>query len=90
MLSHPVSLHIPRRHVLLVLPALDLSLLLLPLGGSLPPYPYPVRRLRLIPCRLAGEEDHADFLTDIISQAQPIKQADQSIKFILDPEGARR
>ena len=90
MLSHLVTHHISRRHLLPALPVLYPSILSVLVGGALPRYPYPVRRLRLIPRRLSGAADHSDCIPDISPQAHPIKQADQVFKCTLDPEGVQR
>ena len=66
------------------------SLLSLPIGGALPRDPYLVRRLRLIPCRLAGVADHDNCIPDISMQANPIKQADHGVECTLEPAGVRR
>ena len=77
MLSHHVTCHISHCHLLLALPAVKPSLQALPLGRSLPHNPSTIRRLRLIPRRLAGSEYHADCLPDVGPQVHPIKQAIQ-------------
>ena len=87
MLSHCVSPHRSCRHILLALPALEPSILLLPVGEALPRYLSPVCRLQLIPCRLAGAEYHANCLPGVFLQAHAIKQADQGIKCTLEPAG---
>ena len=90
MLSHLVTRHRSHRHLFHTLPALDPSILLLPVGGSLPCYFSPVRHLRLIPCRVTGAADHSDCLPKIILQAHPIKQDDQGVKFTLDTAGVQQ
>ena len=82
-LSHHVSRHISRQHLLPKIHALEPSLLSLLVGGALPHYPSPVYRFQLIPCGLAGAADNANFIPEVFPQAHPIKQADQGIKFTL-------
>ena len=87
MLSHLVSRHRSHRLLLPALPALDLYLLSLLVGGALPRYLFPVCRLRLIPRRLTEKAYHPNCLPKIGPQAHPIKQANQGIKRTLDPAG---
>ena len=60
----------------------------LPVGGALHRDPSPVRRLQLIPCRLAGAADHADCLPNIGPQTHPIEQSDRGVKYTLEPAGS--
>ena len=60
----------------------------LPVSWAFTRDPPLVRRLRLIPCRLAGASDHAECLPDISPQAHPIKQADQGVECTLEPAGS--
>ena len=45
---------------------------------------------RLIPRRLAGASDHANYLPEIGPQAHPIKQANQGVECTMEPAGVRR
>ena len=90
MMYHPVPFQRARHHLLPAIPALDPSLLSLPVGRSLSRHPLPVRRLRLGPCRLAWAADHAECLTEIGQQFHPIEQADQGTKCTLDQLRVRR
>ena len=76
ILSNQVNRQRSRQHLLSALPAVNLYLLALPVGGALPRDTSHVRHLRLIPRRLEGASDHADCLTEIGAQAHPIKQAE--------------
>ena len=82
---HPnVPHHQHKRHTLPVLLTLHPSLLLILLGRSLYLHTLPIRHFRMGPCRLAWVADHADYLPDIGTQAQPAKQADQGGKCALE------
>ena len=85
MLSHHMTRHRSLRHLLPTLPALNLSLLALPVGGALPRYSSPLHRPRLIPRRLAGAADHANCLPENGPHANCIKQANQGVKCALEP-----
>ena len=65
MLCHPVLRQKSRLHLLPALPALELSLLLLPVVKSLSRHPSPVRRLWLVPRHLAWAANHAVCLPNI-------------------------
>ena len=65
MMTHYVTHHISRQHILPVLPSVNPSLQEIPVGGALLRYPSPVLRLRLIPRLLAGVSDRANCLPEI-------------------------
>ena len=83
MLCHLVTRQRSHRHILSVLYALDPSLMLLAVGGSLPCYLLPVRRLRLGLRRMAWATDHSECLPNISPQAHLIKQSDQGTNILL-------
>ena len=80
---------VSRRHIIPAISTGNSSLLAIPVCGALPHVPPPVRRLRLIPRRLADTADHAGCLPNIGLQAHPIKQADQGVECTLDTAGVR-